>query len=899
MADFDIVIENTWTHLKPNIRLNTDLVRRIEQEMSYSREEYSRFRKETIELDISLFEREQLRYPTGLYSTLESVLNDCRLSFNVIDARNVPIIGEPLKMHSKQLRDYQEEVVEKSIEAERGVIKVATGGGKTVIAAAIVARLNLKTLFIVYSIDLLEQTADEFEKMFQIKVGKIGGGHCDIKQINVCTIQTLHSAFDLKYSAIDEENMFKEKIQKYVLERKEDIRKAVLEADVVINDECHRATAEIYIQMARLYQNAYYRYSLCLHKKTKVLLADGRECQLSPLYYANKDKFIHVMTFNLIKKILEPKKARIIKVDAKGKRLFELIFEDENKEKTKIICAETHLFYVNDINDFKKAIDLTIGDKFSSVERIKRFCVCGKEIIAPHKYCSDRCKLKESNKIRSKKRKEWWNNLSEDEQTRRKSILKLGNKASQEFFKNLTKKDREKMSERQKKTMQRLKQEEPEKYERMYKNPNSNFSKPEAVSKRSKKIWSKRSKEERLRIISPMIISGLVSQSKLKREGVKRYAKLVKAIDGHVCDSKGEMMLDNWLHENNIKHEIHPNIPSTRCFADFKVKHEEKDFYLEYDGMDRIPYYKDEIYKSLNLNYLVLRRDDLTPFRLKQKLSFLLFQDPVVTLISKNEIENNEDFLLDLTIEDVGPENQNFFANGVLVHNSATPYRDKSIDKVLDAYSGRQICNIDASFLIERGFLVQPHIYMLDPNEHPRYKYVQKSFRNIYEDYIVNNKLRNEMIVDSCLRLLELGKSVLITVTRLPHGDILCEMLDKAGVNSVAFIQGEVDGEMRKDLLNKVRTKQLQVLVGSSVADEGVDIPALGSAIMAGGGKSLIKSLQRVGRTLRPYPSAENNEKKEAIIVDFYDRIRYLTGHSKKRLKIYELEPLFKVKRHF
>jgi superfamily II DNA or RNA helicase len=188
---------------------------------------------------------------------------------------------------------------------------------------------------------------------------------------------------------------------------------------------------------------------------------------------------------------------------------------------------------------------------------------------------------------------------------------------------------------------------------------------------------------------------------------------------------------------------------------------------------------------------------------------------------------------------------------------------------------------------------------MLDPNEHPRYKYVQKSFRNIYEDYIVNNKLRNEMIVDSCLRLLELGKSVLITVTRLPHGDVLCEMLDKAGVSSVAFIQGEVDGEMRKDLLNKVRKKQLQVLVGSSVADEGVDIPALGSAIMAGGGKSLIKSLQRVGRTLRPYPSAENNEKKEAIIVDFYDRIRYLTGHSKKRMKIYESEPLFKVKKHF
>jgi superfamily II DNA or RNA helicase len=155
------------------------------------------------------------------------------------------------------------------------------------------------------------------------------------------------------------------------------------------------------------------------------------------------------------------------------------------------------------------------------------------------------------------------------------------------------------------------------------------------------------------------------------------------------------------------------------------------------------------------------------------------------------------------------------------------------------------------------------------------------------------------MIVDSTFRLLELGKSVLITVTRLPHGDILSEMLDKAGVKSIAFIKGEVNKQMRKDLLNQVRNKELQVLVGSCVADEGIDLPALGSAIMAGGGKSLIKSLQRVGRTLRPYPSAEENEKDKAIIVDFYDRLRYLTGHSKKRIKIYESEPRFNVYKHF
>ena len=66
-----------------------------------------------------------------------------------------------------------------------------------------------------------------------------------------------------------------------------------------------------------------------------------------------------------------------------------------------------------------------------------------------------------------------------------------------------------------------------------------------------------------------------------------------------------------------------------------------------------------------------------------------------------------------------------------------------------------------------------------------------------------------------------------------------------------------------------------------------------------GGGKSLIKTLQRVGRTLRPYPNFENNIKKEAIIVDFYDHLRYLTGQSRKRMEIYKRESKFKVYKHF
>ncbi len=53
------------------------------------------------------------------------------------------------------------------------------------------------------------------------------------------------------------------------------------------------------------------------------------------------------------------------------------------------------------------------------------------------------------------------------------------------------------------------------------------------------------------------------------------------ANDGHMCDSKGEATVDNWLHELNIPHEVHVTYPNSKKQCDFKVN----DIYIEYAGM--------------------------------------------------------------------------------------------------------------------------------------------------------------------------------------------------------------------------------------------------------------------------------------------------------------------------
>lgn len=45
----------------------------------------------------------------------------------------------------------------------------------------------------------------------------------------------------------------------------------------------------------------------------------------------------------------------------------------------------------------------------------------------------------------------------------------------------------------------------------------------------------------------------------------------------------------------------------------------------------------------------------------------------------------------------------------------------------------------------------------------------------------------------------------------------------------------------------------MQILVATSLADEGLDIPSLKMIVLLSQGKSRIKLVQRIGRVMRPY----------------------------------------------
>jgi superfamily II DNA or RNA helicase len=219
---------------------------------------------------------------------------------------------------------------------------------------------------------------------------------------------------------------------------------------------------------------------------------------------------------------------------------------------------------------------------------------------------------------------------------------------------------------------------------------------------------------------------------------------------------------------------------------------------------------------------------------------------------------------------------------------SGTPFRDDGADFLINGILGEQIVNVSASELIEKGFLAQPLI---------KFTRVPKTYigsggdtyPTVYKEYIVQNEIRNKIIFNEVKSLLSKNYQTLVLFKNLAHGKILKEMFEDSNI-PFEYLSGKDSLKDRSEAKDNLINKRSNLILASTVLDIGVDIPTLSALVLAGGGKSSIRTLQRIGRVIRKFPG-----KKFAAIVDFFDDVRFLKKHSKKRHRIYSSETGFKL----
>ena len=215
---------------------------------------------------------------------------------------------------------------------------------------------------------------------------------------------------------------------------------------------------------------------------------------------------------------------------------------------------------------------------------------------------------------------------------------------------------------------------------------------------------------------------------------------------------------------------------------------------------------------------------------------------------------------------------------------SATPYRSDRQDLMIEAAVGPKVFKVNSSFLIQKGYLVRPqiHFFRISPTLKTG-RYVR--YATVYQHEVVENANRNQLIAELAKGFAKRRQTVLFLVTQVKHGNLLEALLPQA-----VLLTGRDRSDFRTKTLNALRERTQKIVIATTLADEGLDIPSLNVLILAGAGKSETRALQRIGRALR-----KTEKKNEATVIDFYDQTRFLELHSQRRHEIYQTEKEFKI----
>jgi superfamily II DNA or RNA helicase len=218
---------------------------------------------------------------------------------------------------------------------------------------------------------------------------------------------------------------------------------------------------------------------------------------------------------------------------------------------------------------------------------------------------------------------------------------------------------------------------------------------------------------------------------------------------------------------------------------------------------------------------------------------------------------------------------------------SGTPYRDDNTDLLINGMLGEQIIDVSASELIKKGVLAQPLIKFKSIPSMGGLSMAQ--YQTVYKAYITENIIRNTIIVNETKALIEKKYTPLVLFKQIKHGKILFEMMQEAGIKC-EMLSGRDSLKHRTEVKRMIENKEIDAIIASVVFDIGINLPILSALVLAGSGKSAIRSLQRVGRVIRKFKG-----KSHVAIVDFYDQVKFLKKHSMIRYNIYISEAGFKV----
>lgn len=224
-------------------------------------------------------------------------------------------------------------------------------------------------------------------------------------------------------------------------------------------------------------------------------------------------------------------------------------------------------------------------------------------------------------------------------------------------------------------------------------------------------------------------------------------------------------------------------------------------------------------------------------------------------------------------------------ARGIVWGFSATPWTgDWERDDVLKAYFGEEnFFTVERAEVMAGGSITGGIVYIHhvdEPGEfndqidyiaaketairckrYPmvsRFEHERRCRWQTTVEFIKSNQNRNQRIVDLANQS---NAATLILVSAIEHGEYLSTYIPGS-----YLVHAKIGKKKRTQAIADFRTGKLRVMLATSLADEGLDVPRAAVLILASGGRSSGKLEQRAGRVMRPHEGKEFG-----IVHDFSD----------------------------
>lgn len=191
--------------------------------------------------------------------------------------------------------------------------------------------------------------------------------------------------------------------------------------------------------------------------------------------------------------------------------------------------------------------------------------------------------------------------------------------------------------------------------------------------------------------------------------------------------------------------------------------------------------------------------------------------------------------------------------------------------------------------LIDEGVLAKPVIRMLPCHQTIELppaignRALAKLWAMVNNTLVIDSEERNNLIVDAIVNRAK--KPALCFVTQTAHGEAIQKAVAARGV-SCAYVDGRASVPRRQAAIKRLEYGEIDVLIATTIFNQGIDIPGLESVIIAAGGQSVIAAIQRVGRGMR----TDSGRKMTFEVWDIADTGSLLEKHTKARVKAYEAE---------